>query len=84
MSSGRNCTETEKFKHAIKVTDKSFTARWYCTATFDLFFPEPEDAPHIVFEGTKWHLFDVDREYLFASQKLREAWSKIFQLLMST
>jgi len=42
----QNCrTDYSQF---IKYTDKSVKSRWYCMAQFDLFFPEPEDAPHIV------------------------------------
>jgi len=49
-------------------------ARWYCAAQFDLFFPEPMDAPHIVYhsqEELEKNLFDIiPQEYL------PEAWSK--------
>jgi len=44
--SKRNCT-THYFG-AEEPTDKSRNARWICRAQFDLFFPEPKEAPHIV------------------------------------
>jgi len=65
----RNCSIN--YEQSIKYADKSIKARWYCAAQFDLFFPEPKDAPHIVHhsQGSEvpnpdepyqpWNLFDV-------------------------
>jgi len=72
--SERNCSID--YSQAIKYTNKSINARWTCSAQFDLFFPEPEDAPLFVdyysnrFE--KQNLFDTTpQEYS------GQAWSKI-------
>jgi len=79
--SKRNCTTN--YYQAIKNTDKSFKARWYCTAQFDLFFPEPTEAPHIVHHSQNSHLnsedrslFDISLEYSTTLEKQREGWSK--------
>jgi len=40
--------------NVIQYTDKSMKTRWYCSAQFDLFHPEPEDAPHIVFHAYRY------------------------------
>jgi len=74
-----NCTiENEKF---VKYTDKSMTARWYCTAQFDLFFPEPSDAPHIVkqsqSERTKANTISyIKPDYKFKPSNYLREWSK--------
>jgi len=87
----RNCT-TDYFQ-AIKYTDKSMNARWYCRAQFDLFFPEPQEAPHIVhhyqisrgyksetreFRYMESNLFDVALEYINCMSDVREGLSKLF------
>jgi len=89
--SERNCKTN--YTQAIKYTDKSFNARWTCTAQFDLFFPEPLEAPHIILQsqrsgihfsptrGTRTpenkNLFDINLEYISALEEYREDWSKI-------
>jgi len=66
----QHSTDYEKF---IKTTDKTFSARWYCRAQFDLFFPEPLDAPHVVYHSQNYKeksLFDI-----IPKKHLRESWS---------
>jgi len=66
-------------------SDKSFTSRWYCKAEFDLFFPEPTEAPHIVRHSQmhnfdfKRDLYDVSLKYLDIDKQVyfRDNWSKI-------
>jgi len=53
----------------IKTSDKSSTSRWYCTAQFDLFFPEPKEAPHFFHhirdKAGEWRgLFDISINYI--------------------
>jgi len=78
--SEQNC-ET-KYDEILKYPDKLFYSRWYCTAHFDLFFPEPADAPHIVFHfqlpafTLKRNLFDVSTKYTVVVES-RDNWSKI-------
>jgi len=79
---------TTNYYRAIKYTDKSFNARWYCTAQFDLFFPEPTEAPHIVFQSQRSgvsypyrlsddrSIFDIASEYITTLKDHREDWSK--------
>jgi len=90
-NSKQNCTID--YSKVIEYTDKSFNARWYCTAQFDLFFPEPEDAPHIVYHSQMTtfsyygidpeatNLFDIDLEHIGALtlRYYREDWSKILK-----
>jgi len=69
-------TYYDMFDQDGQYTDKSMNARWTCTAQFDLFFPEPEDAPHIVFHSQSilWKeksLFDTISEGILGT-----AWSK--------
>jgi len=81
--SERNCSTDHS--HAIKHTDKSFTARWHCTAQFDIFFPEPGEAPHIFYlsqkpqshQDVERNLFDIALEYIVFRNEHREGWSKI-------
>jgi len=78
--SERNCTTD--YDKILKYSDKSFSSRWYCKAEFDLFFPEPEEAPHIVYHSEqrshilKRNLFDVSYEYT-AITAYKDNWSKI-------
>jgi len=79
--STRNCTIN--YYQAVKYSDKSFKARWYCTAQFDLFFPEPTEAPHIVHHSQNSrstfrdrNLFDISLEYFTTLEVQREGWSK--------
>jgi len=75
---GKNCTNF--YDEFIKYSDKSTKSRWNCRAQFDLFFPEPLDAPHIVTHSQKngrKNLFDVSIEYTTSLMDGREAWSKI-------
>jgi len=61
-------------------SEKSMHARWYCSAHFDLFFPEPANAPHIVsgaYQTGKNFLFDISRKYINVAGELRDSWSKI-------
>jgi len=76
----QNCTDYFQRDRLIKYADKSLNSRWTCTAQFDLFFPEPKDAPHIVFntiDTKEKNLFDVPLEYIPSQEMRREAWSKI-------
>jgi len=83
--SEQNCIS--KYEEYLKdsYSDKSVTLRWYCTAHFDLFFPEPADAPHIVYysqEPTfafKRNFFDVSLGFLDLAAQIqyRDKWSKI-------
>jgi len=41
-------SEQNDYDQAIKYSAKSIHARWTCSTQFDLFFPEPAEAPHIV------------------------------------
>jgi len=82
--SEQNCTI--EYDEILKYSDKSFTSRWYCTAHFDLFFPEPVDAPHIVYhydvKGFELRsLFDVSYEYTRIPPPM-DSWSKILQIQM--
>jgi len=83
--SNRSCSQ------AIKYTDKSLHARWYCTAQFDLFYPEPFEAPHIAHHSRESgfssvlkrsvpedrSVFDIASEYVTTSKDHREDWSKM-------
>jgi len=81
--SGQKCTTD--YDRVLKYSDKSFTSRWYCRAEFDLFFPEPMDAPHIVYHSQihnfdfKRDLFDVSLKYTYVDIRVpyRDNWSKI-------
>jgi len=84
--SERNCATD--YSQAINYTDKSTNSRWYCRAQFDLLFPEPKDAPHIVhhsqisginnlYNPVDRNLFDVSLEYITSTSDVREEWSKI-------
>jgi len=86
----QNCTTD--YEQILKYSDKSVTSRWYCKAEFDLFFPEPTDAPHIVYYSQirlsllsvrafefKRNLFDIPSEYTEVDV-YRENWSKILLL----
>jgi len=87
--SKRNRTKIYYYE-AIKYTDKSFKARWYCTAQFDLFYPEPLEAPHIVYQSqlsgiaysnrppVDRNIFDIAPEYIVNLKAHREDWSKLF------
>jgi len=75
-------TYYDMFDQDGKYTDKSVNARWTCTAQFDLFFPEPEDAPHIIFHSQSifWkekNLFDTITEGILGT-----AWSKINKIVV--
>jgi len=69
----------------IQYKDISMKSRFYCRAYFDLFFPEPADAPHIVeysWNKMRWWNFDIlTSSHLFNTgglhKKLREGWSKL-------
>jgi len=79
--SKQNCFNYTK-SLASNYSDQSFNLRWYCTAHFDLFFPEPVDAPHIVYQSQEFDpyykrdLFDVSPDY-FDVDSFRDNWSKI-------
>jgi len=78
--SERNCKSNHSESSVIKYTDKSTKSRWYCSAQFDLFFPEPKDAPHIVLHSQdpiERSLFDISHEYTKSNKEQREYWSKI-------
>jgi len=64
----------------VKYTDASFTRGWTCTAQFDLFFPEPEDAPHIVInalESNERNLLDISPQHTITNVRHREAFGKL-------
>jgi len=69
----------------IEYTDKSIKSRWHCRAQFDLFFPEPADAPQIVKYSQQdgiqgyigYNLFGASHEYISYRKDRREALSKI-------
>jgi len=72
----------------LKNADKSVKARWYCAAQFDLFFPEPQAAPHIVYHsqisGMRFsfaipenRIFDIDRKYIIPLKEQRDVFSKL-------
>jgi len=72
-----NCTIL--YHKDIKYSDKSTKSRWHCRAQFDLFFPEPGDAPHIVKHSLTTgveDLFGPSRDFNGAIDG-REALSKI-------
>jgi len=77
----QNCSTTMYEEEAlIKYRDASFTRGWTCTAQFDLFFPEPEDAPHIVYHATlkkERNLLDISPKHTKADPNHREGWSKL-------
>jgi len=79
--SEQNCTTD--YDNILKYSDKSLSLRWYCTAEFDIFFPEPADAPHIVYHSQlhdftgRRYLSDISSEYTQASD-YRDNWSKLF------
>jgi len=74
----RNCTTD--YIEAVKYADKSMNARWYCRAQFDLFFPEPKEAPHIVHHSQTsitGNLIDVAFKYTPYLSAVREGRGKI-------
>jgi len=74
--SEQNCSTD--YDQVIKYDDKSFKSRWYCTAQFDLFFPEPAEAPHFFGQSDyKNNLFDMSLEYFTTLNEQREDWSKM-------
>jgi len=84
--SEQNCTIN--YDEFIKYTDKSFTSRWYCSAQFDLFFPEPVDAPYIVYHSQlkkrkEMNLFDISHEYLNSREDGTEFWGKLLAIFVS-
>jgi len=86
--SEQNCSTD--YSQAVKYAEKSMKARWYCTAQFDLFFPEDMDAPHIVYHSQRFKeknghssqpsehnlLFDIAPEHITFHRKKRNGWSK--------
>jgi len=76
--SERNCSAD--YSEAVKYSDKSINARWVCSAQFDLFFPEPNEAQLIteyqLEEGSNL-LFDIDPEYISFPIEPRDGWSKM-------
>jgi len=85
QKSKQNCAAEYDENLKNNYSDKSFTSRWYCTAHFDLFFPEPVEAPHIVYHSQqhnfyfKRDLFDVAVKYTDVEARVhyRDNWSKI-------
>jgi len=80
--SEQNCSY--HYNEVIKHSDKSTKSRWHCRAQFDLFFPEPVDAPHIVHHSQtreNTNLFDTSRELIDSNTNEKEAWSKILYIL---
>jgi len=71
----RNCsTDYDQF---VKYHEKSMKSRWYCTAQFYLFFPEPSDAPHIVKHSQSLgNLIYLVFQGSASEEKLREGFSK--------
>jgi len=55
--SGNNCKSDDlPYDPFLKYADKSLNARWYCSAQFDLYFPEHTDDPHIVYNSQRTSL----------------------------
>jgi len=85
--SAQNCST--RYDKYLQYPDKSISSRWYCKAEFDLFFPEPVDAPHIAYFSQlaasefKKDLFDVSPEYTQVDD-YRENWSKILLIKNET
>jgi len=75
--SEQNCSTD--YSNLLTFTDKSFTSRWYCRAQIDVFFPEPQDAPHIVYRSQspikEMNSFDINDTYFKSFHHVREAWS---------
>jgi len=78
--SEQNCTLL--YNDFIKYSDKSTKSRWHCRAQFDLFFPEPVDAPHIVKYSQnelmgQQEFFDTSYDYITSLENRNEAKSKM-------
>jgi len=78
-----NCTTPEIYNTFLNSDGASITPQnkgGYCRAQFDLFYPEPVDAPHIVYHSQiqiERSFSDIPFDYIVYRNTMKDAWSKI-------